>query len=148
MSNTPYPPPEKASPKEIRNILAKLDVLLTDLHSQLPRGDDFDSKYGAFLAFTLDEDILEKTGDEVATLGEQLEHAFGWQSRTTGDNVIPIVEHGEAICALHSILVDFYARFPDNNVLKKWIINITLGAEKVFSTHRVRNRISQYCRFF
>jgi hypothetical protein len=38
----PYPPPEKASPDEIGNILAKLEVLLTDLPSQLPRGDDFD----------------------------------------------------------------------------------------------------------
>jgi hypothetical protein len=148
-SSMPYPPPEKASPDEIGNILGKLEVLLTDLPSQLPRGDDFDSKYGAFLAFALDEDILEKTGDEVATLGEQLEHAFGWRSRTTGDNIIPIVERGEAICALHSILVDFYARFPDNNVLKKWIIDVTLGAEKVFDTHRVPvcNLISQYCMF-
>jgi hypothetical protein len=119
MSNTPYPPPEKASPKEISNILAKPHVLLTDLPFQLPHGDDFDSKYGVFLAFTLDEDILEKNGDEVATLGEQLEHAFGWQSRTTGDNVILIVKRGGAICALHSILVDFYTRFPDNNVLKR-----------------------------
>ncbi len=115
----PYPPPEKASPDEICNILTKLEVLLTDLPFQLPRGDDFDSKYGTFLAFTLDEDILEKTGDEVATLGEQLERVFGWQSRTTGDNIIPIVEHGEAIYTLHSILVEFYTRFQDNNVLKK-----------------------------
>ena len=115
----PYPPPEKASPEEISNILAKLEVLLMDLPSQLPRGDGFNSKYGAFLAFTLDEDILEKTGDEVAALSEQLEHAFSWRSRTTSDNVIPIVERGEAICALHSILVDFYARFPHNNVLKE-----------------------------
>ena len=134
MSSVPHPPPEKASPDEIRNILAKLKVLLTELPSQLPRGDNFNSKYGAFLAFALDEDILEKTGDDVATLGEQLEHAFGWRSRTTGDNIIPIVERGKAICALHPILVDFYTRFPDNNVLKKWIIDITLGAEKVYNT--------------
>ena len=134
MSSVPHPPPEKASHDEIGNILAKLKVLLTELPSQLPRGDNFNSKYGAFLAFALDEDILEKTGDEVATLGEQLEHAFGWRSRTTGDNIIPIVERGGAICALHPILVDFYTRFPDNNVLKKWIIDITLGAEKVYNT--------------
>jgi hypothetical protein len=49
-----------------------------------------------------------------------------------GDKIFPIVERGEAICTLHSILVDLYARFPDNNVLSKCIIDITLGTEKVF----------------
>lgn len=50
----------------------------------------------------------------------------------SGDKIIPIVERGEAIRTLHSILVDLSARFPDNNVLGKWIIDITLGTEKVF----------------
>ena len=44
------------------------------------------------LAFELDPDIMEKTGDEVATLGEQLESVFGWKTRTSDDGVIPIVE--------------------------------------------------------
>ena len=46
-------------------------------------GDDFHSKYGAFIVFILDEDTVlypGKPGDEVATtLSEQLEHAFGWR---------------------------------------------------------------------
>jgi hypothetical protein len=85
----------------------------------------------------LDQDILEKTGDEVATLGEQLEHIFGWKTRTTGDGVIPILERGKAICALHPILKQYFEKYPDNNVLKKWIIDIALGAEKAFATHQV-----------
>jgi hypothetical protein len=89
------------------------------------------------LNFSLDKDILEKTGDEVATLGEQLEHVFGWQLRTTGDGVIPIVEHGPAICALHPILEEYSAKYPNNNVLKKWIVDIAIGAEKAFKIYDV-----------
>jgi hypothetical protein len=112
----PYPPPENASPNEIGEILPKLKILLTGLPSQLPCGDDYDSKYSAFFSFSLDEDILEKTGDEVATLGEQLERTFGWRSRTTGDKIVPIVERGKAICALHSILAGDRNVSDDNDL--------------------------------
>jgi hypothetical protein len=90
----PYPPPEKASYHDIIEILSKLQVLLRDLPARLPCGDGLSSKYGDFLNFSLDDDILDKTGDEVATLGEQLERVFGWKSRTTGDTIIPIEERG------------------------------------------------------
>jgi hypothetical protein len=72
MSSVPYPPPEKASPDEIGDILAKLEVLLTDLPSQL----------------RLQIWHFSRIGDD-ATLGEQLEHAFGlavaynWSLETT-----------------------------------------------------------------
>ena len=39
----------------------------------LPSSNSFFLQYSTFLSFTLDLDILEKTGDEMATLGEQLE---------------------------------------------------------------------------
>jgi len=54
--------------------------LLSNLPAQLPSTDGPSSQYGAFLSFDLDTDILDKTGDEVATLGEQLEHIFGWKT--------------------------------------------------------------------
>ena len=75
--------------------------------------------------------MLEKTGCEVATLGEQLEHIFGWKARTTGDGTIPILERGTAICALPSILRQYHVKYPENNVLKKWVVDIAHGAEKV-----------------
>ena len=53
-----------------------------NLPSELPLRDAFNSKYSTFLNFNLDPEILDKTRDEVATLGEQLEHIFGWQTRT------------------------------------------------------------------
>ena len=44
-----------------------------------------DSRYGNFFSFRLDSDILEKTSDEVATLGKQeLEQIFRWKARASG----------------------------------------------------------------
>jgi hypothetical protein len=76
------------------------------------------------ISFVLDPDILEKTGDEIATLGEQLEQVFGWRSCTTGDGIIPIIERGDALCALHPLLETFYIKYPGNNVL-----NINIDAQ-------------------
>jgi hypothetical protein len=133
----PYPSPETVSQEEFIGILARLRLLLRNLPSQLPRQDGFNSKYGSFLNFGLDQEILEKTGDEIATLGEQLERIFGWQAHTMGDGIIPIIERGNAICALVPILDKYSKKYPDNNVLKKWGIDIALGAEKVFELHQV-----------
>ncbi|KAG1908395.1 uncharacterized protein F5891DRAFT_973815 [Suillus fuscotomentosus] len=106
--------------------------------THLPLADNYyDSQYPSFLQFSLDPDILEKTGDEVVTLGEQLESVFGWKARTSGDGVIPILERGKAICALHGILMLYYEKYPTNNVLKKWIHDITAGAEKVYKMYGV-----------
>jgi hypothetical protein len=53
-------------------LLNQLDWLLENLPTQLPQKDGAESCYQAFLSFSLDPDILEKMGDEVATLGEHL----------------------------------------------------------------------------
>jgi hypothetical protein len=137
----PYPSPETVSRDGIVKILDQSKILLNNLPLQLPRRDGSNSQYHAFLNFSLDQDILEKTGDEVATLGEQLEHVFGWKARTTGDGTIPIRERGKAICALHPILKQYTEKYPDNNVLKKWIIDIALGAEKAFAAFQVPVRL-------
>ncbi|KAG2088925.1 uncharacterized protein F5147DRAFT_841227 [Suillus discolor] len=76
-------------------------------------------------------------GLKYATLGEQLESVFGWKARTSGDGVIPILERGKAICALHGILMLYYEKYPTNNVLKKWVHDITAGAEKVYEMYGV-----------
>jgi hypothetical protein len=67
------PATEKTSPEEFKAVLAHLEYLLANLPEQLPSSDSFFSQYGVFLSFALDPDILEKTGDDIATLGEQLE---------------------------------------------------------------------------
>jgi hypothetical protein len=49
--------------------------------------------------------------------------------------MIPILERGNAIHALHPLFTEYYKKYPDNNVLKKWVIGVTAGAEKVFATY-------------
>jgi hypothetical protein len=134
----PYPPPESVSREEFKKILAQLRLLLMNLPSQLPRRDGFNSAYSTFLNFGLDPDILEKTGDEVATLDEQLEHVFGWKARTTGDSIISIVERGYAICALVPIFEKYFEKYPNNNVLKKWVIDIASELRRLSSYIRFR----------
>ncbi|KIL56618.1 hypothetical protein M378DRAFT_89071, partial [Amanita muscaria Koide BX008] len=83
--------------------------------------------------FTLDPDLLEKTGSEVSALSEHLKRVFGWDARTRGDGIVPFMERGIAVRALHPVLADFLTRYPEDNVLKKWIVDVLKGAEKVYS---------------
>jgi hypothetical protein len=131
----PYSSPKTLSHKEFSVILAKLKVLLDNLPVQLPLKNPAESQYASLISFVLDPDILEKTGDEIATLGEQLEQVFGWRSRTTVDGIIPIIERGDALCALHPLLETFYIKYPGNNVLKKWVIDVVTRAEKIYLTY-------------
>ena len=85
--------------EQVVAVLAHVNFLLANLPKQLPTEDGPDSWYGTFLSFALDPEILEKTGDEVATLGEQLKSIFGWKAHMSGDGIIPILEQGKAICA-------------------------------------------------
>jgi len=36
---------------------------------------------------------------------------------------------------LHPLLKKYHEKYPDNNVLKKWVIDVTAGAEKVFAIY-------------
>jgi hypothetical protein len=119
-----YPPPENISADEFPAVLARLKHLLENLPTQLPSKNDVNSIYALFLDFSLDPELMERTGCEVSTLSEQLKRVFGWAARTTGDGIIPIVERGAAICALHDVFSAFFTKYPDNNVLKKWIIDV------------------------
>lgn len=73
----PFPAAETISNEEFEKVLSKLKFLLANLPAQLPAVNGAKSRYSTFLNFNLDPDILEKTGDEVATLGEQLKYVFG-----------------------------------------------------------------------
>ena len=128
---------DNISHEQVVAVLAHLNFLLANLPKQLPTVDGPDSRYGTFLSFALDPEILEKTGDEVATLGEQFESIFGWKACTSGDGIIPILEQGKVICALQHLLKKYHEKYPENNVLKKWVIDITTGTEKVFALYKI-----------
>src|ERR1700691_4517566 len=87
-------------------VFDRLKLLLDHLPRQLPIRTAKDSAFSLFLFYTIDPDLLEKTGCEVSALGEQLKGVFGWKARTTGDGVVAIEECqcGEAICAMHTVL--------------------------------------------
>jgi hypothetical protein len=106
----PFPPAEKVSQNEFAEILSRLDFLLANLPTQLPSGDGPESQYRDFLSFGLDSDILEKTGDEVATLGEQLEYIFGW-------NVLRAVQSGDSTAANESEADGGLESDDDNEVM-------------------------------
>ena len=68
-------------------------------------------------------------------MGEQLEQIFGWKTYTSGDGIIPILEWGKDICTVHPLLKKHHKKYAENNVLKKWVIDITAGVEKVFTEY-------------
>ncbi|KAK7041308.1 hypothetical protein R3P38DRAFT_2440761, partial [Favolaschia claudopus] len=100
----------------------------------LPHKATHDSEFEAFsvVPFCLDEKYLELTEDECSTISEMLKRSFGWNARTTGDCIVEIKERGPAICSLYPVLRDFNVKHPRNNVLRKWVLDIIEGAEKIY----------------
>ena len=66
-----------------------------------------------------------------------LKCVFGHAARSTGDGILPILERGPAICAVHDILSNYCNESQNDIMLKKWAIDITKGAEKVYNIHSV-----------
>ncbi len=135
MSN--YPAPEKLSNEDLGPILAKLQLLLENLPNQLPVNIGQDSCYASLIGFQPNEELVEMTGSEVGALNVHLERMFGYATRSVGDGILPILERGPLICAIHNILRDYCAKFPSDNILKKWVIDIAKAAEKVYNTYQV-----------
>ena len=81
---------------------------------------------------------MEHTGDEIGALNEMLKASFGWKARMMGDGILPVLERGDGICALPHVLRGFFQRFPNNNVLKKWILDIETGIEKAYKEHNTK----------
>lgn len=96
----PFPAAETISANAFPTVLDRVEHLLANLPGFLIECDPAISKYRSFHNFAVDPDLLEDTGDEVATFGEQLERIFGWKARTSGDGVLPIEERGSSICAI------------------------------------------------
>jgi len=80
---------EAHSHDDFRHVLDRLKLLLENLPRSLPEKSLQELRFACFLNFSLDPDILEKTGCEVAALSEHLKAVFGWQARTTGDDIVP-----------------------------------------------------------
>ena len=131
----PYPPAETLSDDEFKEVLAHLNTLLWMLPTQLPFKNLSESQFVQFQNFEPDPEMLEKTGCEVAVLGEDLERVFGWRARTSDGGMLPIKERGPGICSLHKAFSRLYIKHPGNNVLKKWVVDVANAAESAFSDH-------------
>ncbi|KAF8124090.1 hypothetical protein EV363DRAFT_1454853 [Boletus edulis] len=135
--NAPIPTPESLTPEEFKGFLKYLDTLLQNLPDALSVGIPTASKYDIFLSFTLDDALQERTGCEIGAFNEQFKGIFGWKARTTGDGILPIEERGEPICAVVSILRGFHEKHPNDVIVKKWAVDIALGAEKLYKQYGI-----------
>ena len=142
----PYPSAETLSDDEFKEVLAHLNTLLRTLPAQLPFKTLSESQFAQFQNFEPDPEMLEKTGCEVAALGEELEHVFGWKARSSGDGMLPIKERGPGICSLHQAFSKLYINHPDNNVLKKWVVDVANAAESAFFDHNTPVSVTQLDR--
>ncbi|TRM58371.1 ribonuclease H-like domain-containing protein [Schizophyllum amplum] len=119
---------------DFEDTVHQLALLIDHLPPSLPCYDGADSHYATFLDFSLDPDLLDKTGDEVGAINEQLKRVFGWKSRTSGDGIIPILERGKALRGVTDVLRHWYGKHPGNQVLAKWAHDICEGVKKVYHT--------------
>jgi len=134
----PLPPPEKIPEDEFAGILNRLASLILQLPTMLPYKPESDAVFKEFLPpFVLDPDYLDKTEDEIATIGEQLERVFGFKTRSSGDGILDIKERGPGLSAVHGVLVEYYHKYPDNMVHKKWIVDISNAVEHVYLHYNV-----------
>ncbi|KAK0475761.1 hypothetical protein IW261DRAFT_1492742 [Armillaria novae-zelandiae] len=109
--------------------LAWLRVLLsnlpTDLHA--PKKGEF-TRY-PFATFCIDQAILECTEGEVRAINESFKAIFGWRTRTTGDGILDIEEHGKhGIGAIYLLKVgntlDVLELDPDINLKAPCLRNV------------------------
>ncbi|KAF7761741.1 hypothetical protein Agabi119p4_9733 [Agaricus bisporus var. burnettii] len=134
----PFPPPEKVPDQDFSRVLDTLASLISQLPSEVPLTSEADTCFKEFLPpFRLDPDYFAKTEDEIATLGEQLERVFGFNTRSSGDGVLTIEERGPGLSAMHDVLVEYYHKYPSNMVHKKWIIDIANAVEQVYVHNNV-----------
>ncbi|KAF9499949.1 hypothetical protein BDN71DRAFT_1440963 [Pleurotus eryngii] len=62
---------------------------------------------------------------------------FGWQSRSTNNGVVPILERGSMVLAMVPAFRNFLAQHPNDNVVKKWIIDVAIGAEAIYQRNGI-----------
>jgi len=81
-----FTPAETILQEEFLKVLETLKVYLDNLLTQLPLVDSSISHYASFLLFSLDPNILDHTGCEVAT---------SWKASLAGRNVLQEMESSQ-----------------------------------------------------
>lgn len=130
-------PPETLTDDEHKRILAHLDILLKTLPTQLPFKSLSDSAF-VWLYRNAREDWLW-------SCSVRLKRIFGWKAHTSNGGILPITERGPGVNSLHHTFSKLYAEHRDNNVLKKWVIDVTNAAERVHADMPV-SALSNECQ--
>ena len=128
--------PAESNDASFSVVLAELQYLLLSLppESKLPLIErSQDSLYAAFLNFSLNPELMEKIEDEVGVFSEQFKIVFGWQTRSSGEGIILIMEHGPAICAIVNVLREYHNRYPSDEVIMKWGRDLLRGVRNIYT---------------
>ncbi|KAG9121845.1 hypothetical protein FRC07_002029 [Ceratobasidium sp. 392] len=119
------------SSTEVEALLTELAALVSTLPNSLPSPSIYESKYGLLVRFVLDLDLVEDLG-EANTVNAALEHAFG-----SCQNRLKILEWGNAIELVVTLLEQFLKRYPGNRILQKWLLDFVSATWELEATDQV-----------
>jgi hypothetical protein len=60
-----------------------------------------------------------------------------FKMHSSGDGVLDIKEGGPGLSTVHGVLVEYFHKYPNNMVHKKWIVDITNDVEHVYLHYNV-----------
>ncbi|KAG9087454.1 hypothetical protein FRC06_002533 [Ceratobasidium sp. 370] len=102
---------------KVEALLTKLVALCSTLPDLLPVVELSQSKYGCFVGFVPDPELVEARG-QVGAMNTALEHAFGHCQ-----DGLQIVERGKGIESIVPLLEKFLKRHPGDIILQKWLLD-------------------------
>ena len=76
----------------------------------------------------LDADQVNDKG-EVGALNQAFEVIFGFESRSKGDGIIPLKEHGPSIYAIVEVLRKYTTKYLSDAILQKWVDDLLKSGE-------------------
>ncbi|QRV81467.1 hypothetical protein RhiJN_09482 [Ceratobasidium sp. AG-Ba] len=110
---------------EVEALLTELAALFSTLPESLPVVEPAQSKYGRFLGFVPDPELVEERG-VVGAVNTALERAF--RDRRDG---LKIIERGKGIESIVPLLEKFLKRYPGDIILQKWLIDFVSAAREL-----------------
>ena len=108
----------------ISSRLETLHQILENLPDGLPKPDLTQYPFHSVEIFIIDREEVEYKG-EVGALTRLLGVMFGFQTRSQGDSIIPLLERGPTICAVVEVLCRFLDKFTGDAILEKWVDDLS-----------------------
>ncbi|KAJ4500079.1 ribonuclease H-like domain-containing protein [Lentinula lateritia] len=115
--------------------LERLESFIRNLPNTLPVQPIEQSKYAMLMNLTLPAELVEDKG-EPGAFSHLMKDIFGWRADTS-DGIITIEERGPALLGSVSVFREMTTKYAKNAVIEKWLDNILVGLEKVFSKSNI-----------